>query len=432
MIKRGAARHCYRVLILLTTLLFPGGELFSAEADQKDAFQKARGLMKQKQYLEAASLLENILTGNPSFVQGYRAVIDCYAALGDDQGAAIFIESLYLDNPDHAVVNYGMGYSLFKRKEYGPASSYFDKAIQLNPDLAEAWNNRAAIYQFVEKKNEKAVQYYEKAIDIGRKTGNHRVIEIAKKNLAHIPKKKDLKPVTEKLTLEAFLNRLIDAVDKNDETPTKELILGQRQNSEKAMTWLIEQAMLASGQHAKEDEKTALLLAEVLAKYYRENFNSGLLVDKLEAYKNLSDEDKELYAKGESLLQKGMMLEEKMQYTEAIASYYNSLYAFKKIQDDERTGIAYLYLGDAYSKLKEFSTACEAYQNSLKYLQQPAEHQKKAQILASAGSACFHANEYDQALNFLNQSLALYRQIDDEVSIDTIEQNIQLVKKKLE
>lgn len=388
--------------------------------------------MKQKQYLEAAGLLENILTSDPSFVEAYRAVIECYAALGDDQGAAIFVESLYLDNPDHAVVNYGMGYSLFKRNEYGAASGYFEKAIQLNPDLAEAWNNRAAIYQFVEKKNEKAVQYYEKAIDIGRKSGNQRVVEIAQKNLAHIPKKRELKPVTENLTLEIFLNRLIDAVDKNDETLIKELILGQRQNSEKAMTWLIEQAMQASGQNAKEEEKTAVFLAEVLAKYYRENFNSGLLIDKVRAYKGLSDEHKQLYAKGEALLQNGMMLEEKMQYAEAIASYYNSLYAFKKIQNDDRTGIAYLYLGDAYSKLKEFSTACETYQNSLKYLQKTVDPQKKALILASTGSACFHAGEYDHALNFLNQSIALYRQIEDEESIKTIEQNIQLVEKRLE
>ncbi len=169
----------------------------------------------------------------------------------------------------------------------------FDKAIQLDANLAEAWNNRAAIYQFVEKKYDEARQYYTKAIALSEQAGNRRVLDIARKNISALPPPEEiLVPVTEALTLEAFLNRFIAAVDNNDEKRMKELILGQKEKAEETIAWLIEQARRAHAQGATEDENAAVLLGKLVARLYQESFKSDLLTLKIQEYQDMSDENK--------------------------------------------------------------------------------------------------------------------------------------------
>jgi tetratricopeptide (TPR) repeat protein len=431
--KKRTTKHRLRFLFLLFFLLLLGGKLLmEAEADSSAEYTKANTLLREHQYLKALELLENILTRDPSFLAAYRALFECYSGLGDSRGASIFIESLYLENPKNAAVNYGMGYSLFQQKKFTAAAGYFDRAIQLGPDLAEAWNNRAAIFQFVEKDNDHARQYYKKAIEIAARTGNQRVLEIAKKNLAHVPKKRVLNPVTEKLTLEAFINRLMEAIDANDETRVSELILGQKLNSERAVEWLIEEAIRDGALGQKEKEQATIRLARLIANLYRENFSSNLLNEKLESYQNLPAQQKQLFLEGETHLENGVRFEDTSQYSQAIESYQNALECFTKIGDVHRSRIAFVYLGDAYYKTKEYGAACRAYQSALERIQGSAEYKSKAHLLSSAGSACFHAQEYGLALNFLNRAMALYREMNDEDSMKIVEHNIQLVKNKLE
>ena len=102
-----------------------------------------------------------------------------------------------------------MGYSLYHQKKYDASAIFFDKAIQLNPNLAEAWNNRAAIYQFVDKKYDSARQYYHKAISLSERANNHRVLDIARKNISSLPPPKEiLVLVIDTLTLEGFYKSL--------------------------------------------------------------------------------------------------------------------------------------------------------------------------------------------------------------------------------
>jgi len=157
--SRKATTYGYVLLFLVLTLLPSPKNLLLAEIDPEADHDKAVVLLNQKQYGQALSLIENILTRTPSFIRGYSDLVKCYRAMGDVQGATIFIESIYLDNPENAVVNYAMGYALYHQNKYDTSAIFFDKAIQLDPNLAEAWNNRAAIYQFVEKNDDDARQY---------------------------------------------------------------------------------------------------------------------------------------------------------------------------------------------------------------------------------------------------------------------------------
>lgn len=418
-------------MFFLLSLFLSFGQHVIAETNLKEMYKQADTLLKEKAYFEALGLFEDILSQNPDFIDGYRGMIECYDALGDDQGAAVFIESLYLENPDNAGINYGMGFSLFRRKQYPAAGEYFDKAIRLNPELAEAWNNRAAIFQFVEKNYDSASTYYEKAIAIGKKTGNQRVVDIAQKNMAHLPQKEVLKPVTDALTLEDFLNQFIERTDRNDKKGLKELVLGQKENCEKAMRWFVEQAVRASGSGNREEEESIRILARMLGDLYEDLFKSDRLNRELQDYRKLSEEHKRLFVKGELFLQRGADLEEKSLYPEAIADYQQSLECFQKIRDERRQGIVHSYLGNTYAKSEIFASACEAYENSLTLLGETLGPKGKAQLLSSSGSACFHAGQYDRAMDFLSRSLTLYRQIDDQEAVKKVEQNILLVKKKL-
>ena len=134
----------YLVLISITTTFFQNNP--HCENSPEIVFQRAEALLNEKKYSEAASLFEQVIMMDLSFVQSYKRLIECYNKLGDPQGAVVFMESIFLENPETAEVCYGLGYSLYNTKKYETAKNYFEKAIELKPDFASAWNNCAAIY----------------------------------------------------------------------------------------------------------------------------------------------------------------------------------------------------------------------------------------------------------------------------------------------
>ena len=75
-----------------TGIFWPPLDLQAAGAD----LQKAAVLFDNKKYPEALALYEQAVERTPSNIEGYRGLVRCYHALGDPQGAVIFMESLYL------------------------------------------------------------------------------------------------------------------------------------------------------------------------------------------------------------------------------------------------------------------------------------------------------------------------------------------------
>jgi len=234
-------------------------------------------------------------------------------------------------------------------------------------------------------------------------------------------------PVTDTLTLETFINRFVAAVDSNNEKEMTELVLGQRENSEKTMKWLIEQAMRAHAQAATEEEQAAVSLGTLLAGLYQESYKSDLLKRNLQAYQNLSNENKNLLVNGESLLQEGLTYEKKKQYKMAGDKYRAAIVSFDKINDDSRSGMAYGYLGDTHYRMKDYTSARLAYQKSLTFLDDNHDLERKAIVLSSLGIVCAKLKDYTDALEHLNQSLNLYRKINDDASAKKIEKNIELI-----
>jgi lipopolysaccharide biosynthesis regulator YciM len=103
--------------LIVIFLLIAGYRNVDAADNNNEVLAKAEELLQEKKYSEAVVLYEEILTRDPSFVSAYPGLIKCYAALGDPEGGAAFIELLYLEDPDNAGVNYGLGYALYRQKD---------------------------------------------------------------------------------------------------------------------------------------------------------------------------------------------------------------------------------------------------------------------------------------------------------------------------
>ena len=97
------------ILFLFTAFGLPHINNLHAKESSNTSFQKAESLYNRKKYSEALRLYEDIIAKDPSFISVYRRIIDCYTALGDSQGAVIFIESRDWEQPVSPAVCYGLG-----------------------------------------------------------------------------------------------------------------------------------------------------------------------------------------------------------------------------------------------------------------------------------------------------------------------------------
>ena len=400
---------------------------FLKQNREKEKFQKAETLYKAKNHAEALPLYQKVIAADSAYGQAYRGVVLCYGAMGNPQGALKYMDSLFLEKPDSAEVHYGMGCALYGLQKYDDAAKYFDKAIKIKPDLAAAWNNRGSIFHFIVRDYAKARQYYEKAIEIGTRTGNAAVVKIAQENIANLPREEDLKP----LTLEEFLNTFIARADESDAAGVRWLVLGQKANCEPAMDWLLDQALQAAAQDAKDQEKTVGALATLLAAEYSGLHKNEALKKKLKAYTALSAEQKKKTFQGNSLLARGVEQEQRGAPAQAEQDYGQALACFQALNDKGKTGLALLYLGDAQRGLKKYPEARRAYTDAVTAFMEVKDEKQRALALTSLGFTSALLKEHAEALEFFNRALKIYTSLKDEPSAAKVRENIARVEEKM-
>ena len=125
-----------------------------------------------------------------------------------------------------------------------------------------------------------------------------------------------------------------------------------------------------------------------------------------------------------------MTCEEQHIYDEASKHYEKALAGFKALKVGRKTGIACVYLGDVNDKLQRYAAAQKAYADALPYFDKPADAAYKARILASLGQTCFKAEDYKSALEYMEQSLEMYRQLKQDDEVQKLEKNIEIVQSK--
>src|SRR4029077_14021203 len=93
---------------------------------------------KNKKYDEALSLLENVFSRDPEYVDGHRLESDVLLAKGDTKKAIEVLEQLDQTYPDIALIKYQLARAYFKNNNPNQAKVALDQAISINPNFADA------------------------------------------------------------------------------------------------------------------------------------------------------------------------------------------------------------------------------------------------------------------------------------------------------
>ncbi len=145
----------------------------------------------------------------------------------------------------------------------------------------------------------------------------------------------------------------------------------------------------------------------------------------------LGDKERHILIEAEHLLEEGLAYEKKNAYRDAAERYQKALNGFKKLKMNRKIGITQVYLGDVYSKAQQYAEAQKAYAEALSYFDQATDEAYKARILASLGQACFKMEKFQYALDNMESSLEIYRQLKNIGEVEKLERNIEVAKKKL-
>ena len=93
---------------------------------------------KDKKYDEALSLLENVFSRDPEYIDGHRLESDVLLAKGDTKKAVEVLERLDQTYPDTPLIKYQLARAYLKNNNLNQAKAALDQAISTNPNYADA------------------------------------------------------------------------------------------------------------------------------------------------------------------------------------------------------------------------------------------------------------------------------------------------------
>lgn len=164
-------------LILWLSLSFFAQNLFAAaitqESLKKDrvtyapeviAYNKAQAEAKEKNYVKAIALYNESLKLNPNFYFAYIGLAEIEDARGDNKMAKSYFEQAFSLGKESPILLTAYGKFLLKNKNLDEAQTYFEKALKVAPDFADANIELAVIYSTFKKQPDKAIFHYQQAL----------------------------------------------------------------------------------------------------------------------------------------------------------------------------------------------------------------------------------------------------------------------------
>jgi tetratricopeptide (TPR) repeat protein len=98
----------------------------------------AQVALKDKKYDEALSLLENVFSRDPEYIDGRRTQSDVLLAKGDTKKAVEILEGLDNTYPDTPLIKYGLAGAYLANNNLNQAKIVLDQAISINPNYTDA------------------------------------------------------------------------------------------------------------------------------------------------------------------------------------------------------------------------------------------------------------------------------------------------------
>ena len=105
---------------------------------------------------------------NILYIEAHNNLANVLKELGEHQQAISYYEKAIQIQPNYADAHYNLGVVLQELGEHQQAISYYEKAIQIQPNYVKAHNNLGVILKELGE-HQKAISYYEKAIQIDPK-----------------------------------------------------------------------------------------------------------------------------------------------------------------------------------------------------------------------------------------------------------------------
>ena len=93
--------------------------------------------LKDKKYDEALSLLENVFSRDPEYVDGHRLESKVLLARGDTKKAVEVLERLDQTYPDTSLIKYELAQAYFKNNNLNQARTVLDQVISANPNYVD-------------------------------------------------------------------------------------------------------------------------------------------------------------------------------------------------------------------------------------------------------------------------------------------------------
>ncbi|AEI15312.1 Tetratricopeptide TPR_1 repeat-containing protein [Flexistipes sinusarabici DSM 4947] len=146
--------------------------------DAKTHYAIATFYLKHNKLLKAQKYLERAIELDPSNSDYHNAYASTLASLGNVEKAVKQWKIVLEDPgyPNHGMIYYNMGYSLYGKGRYDRALEYFKRAVEINPRFISPYMYMYRIY--------KSWEEHDKAIDILKKA--------LKRNPVFLPAKLEL------------------------------------------------------------------------------------------------------------------------------------------------------------------------------------------------------------------------------------------------
>ncbi|MFX0102170.1 MAG: tetratricopeptide repeat protein [Candidatus Hodarchaeota archaeon] len=115
-------------------------------------------------YEEAIENLDKCLKIDPGNIDALNGIGVCYTELGNNEKAIQYFDKIIEKYPEDYCWN-NKGIALMRLEKYDDAAKAFEKAIEIDPEIGDAWYNKACLAALTgDTKN--AIEFLKKAIDI--------------------------------------------------------------------------------------------------------------------------------------------------------------------------------------------------------------------------------------------------------------------------
>ena len=251
--------------------------------------------------------------------------------------------------------------------------------------ISDAYNRIGNVY-FQQKENKKALEFYEKCLDIRIELKDSKRTSNIYNNIALIYK-------SEKrygLSIEQFTLALNESIKRND-------------NEDIASYY----SSIAYIYHLMSDYTNSI-----------KNYNSSLDFAK-ELNNNI----------GLALIynELGSVYSDISSFNEALGYYFEALNIFETIKDTSGLSMMYNNLGIVYQSLKETDKALNYYKKSLSIDQKEGYKEGQASALNNLGTAYDENGNQEMALKYYNQALEINKELGIKDGVATAQNNIGLI-----